>query len=101
MDFALIRDIAEIATVLAFGWVIWEAAKLVSFFMRNNEKVARLLTWEFATDLALAVVTVFMGLFLFIEWKAGTNALILIRPFVGVLNAIALRRLYNHYKRLR
>lgn len=89
---------AELLTALAFLWVVWEVLKLVAFFWRDSSKLARLKTQEFLTDALTAAVTIAMGLFLFLDWSEGVKGLIVLRPLVGVLNAIALRNLYNHFR---
>lgn len=98
--FDYLYTFSEIFTFVAFSWVMWECIKLLRFFYRNNEKIAKLLTREFLTDLLTAVVTILMGIFLTLDFTDGVKALVIARPWVGVLNALALRRLYNHYKRL-
>lgn len=91
---------AEIATMVAFIWVCWEAYKLTVFFWNDKSKLARLKTNEFLTDALTAILTVFMGLALYFNWQEGVKTFVIIRPIVGVLNAIALRRLYNHFRGL-
>ena len=96
--FDWLRTFAELATVFSFAWIVWEVVKLTAFFWNDKSKLARLKTHEFLTDALTALLTLFMGFFLFINWHAGIMGLILIRPIVGILNAIALRRLYNHFR---
>jgi hypothetical protein len=89
---------AEATTVFAFTWITWEVAKLTVFFWKDKSMLARLKTQEFFTDALTAALTILMGLFLFINWEEGVKGLVVIRPIVGVLNALALRRLYNHFR---
>lgn len=89
---------AEVLTVVTFLWVCWEVYKLTLFFWQDKSKLARLKTQEFLTDALTALLTISMGLFLYLNWEEGVKALVIVRPIVGVLNAIALRRLYNHFR---
>lgn len=91
--------VAEFLTAIAFFWVMWEVAKLCVFFWDDKSKLARLKTWEFLTDGLMALVTVGMGVALFFDHSGSVKILVLFRPLVGVANAIALRRLYNHFRR--
>lgn len=91
-------DVSEVLTVVAFAWIVWEVLKLTIFFWGDDSKLARLKTREFLTDALTAFLTIAMGVFLFMDWADGVKALVILRPAVGVLNAIALRQLYNHFR---
>lgn len=91
---------SEIMTFFVCLWLVYEGMKLCLFFFGDGQCVSKLLTQEFLTDSLTALLTMIMGLFLFLDFKEGVKGLVIIRPWIILLNVIAFRRLYNHYKRI-
>lgn len=89
---------AEILTIIACLWLIYEGLKLFTFFWHHEDRLTRLLSFEFLSKTLLAIVTFFMGLFLFLDFSNGVKFIVVIRPAFVFLSAYALHRLYNFYK---
>ncbi len=91
--------VAELVTVMACVWLIVEAVKLFKFFHHHNDRLAKLLTFDFATKGLYALVTLFMGWFLYFDFAEGVKFLVIIRPLFICLSAYALHLLYRYYKK--
>lgn len=91
--------VAELATVVSCIWLIIEAIKLFRFFYHHNDRLTKLLTFEFATRGFYALLTLFMGWFLYFDFAEGVKFLVIIRPLFICLSAYALHRLYRYYKK--
>jgi len=90
---------AELATVISCIWLIVEAIKLFKFFYHHDDRLTKLLSFEFATKGLYALITLFMGWFLYFDFAEGVKFLVIIRPAFICLSAYALHRLYHFYKK--
>lgn len=88
---------SEFLTIVVCIWIVLESMRIVKFFYKNPDKMAKLLTWNFFTDTLTYFVTLAMGLSLFFNEIEAVKSLVIIRPWVLVLNGIALRKLVNHF----
>lgn len=92
---------SEVSTVLVAAWLAYEAGKLALFFISGEGKIAQLLKTEFVTDLLQALVTLAMGVGLLLNDTFFVQSIVVLRPWVLLLNIYALRKLLKHYKRVR
>lgn len=90
--------VAEFLTIIACAWLIYEGLKLFNFFVNHRQYLSKLLSLEFLTKVGTAVMTFFMGVFLFFDWGDGVKLIVIIRPIFVAFSAYALHKLYKYYK---
>ncbi len=77
------------------------AGVLAIFFLRSKKhSLGSRLSLEYLTDFLLFVVTFMMGLALYMDSALFVKWVVVIRPFVHLLNIYAMYRLYKHYRSL-
>lgn len=94
-----IGNIAEFITIILSLVGLLISFQLTLFFAKGDTLAQRLKS-EYFTDFLGFAVLFFMGVGLFFNWPLLVKIDVIIRPFVVLLNLIAMRRLYEHYKRL-
>ena len=77
---------SEVATILTATWLVVEAGKLAFFFITGRDRITSLLKNEFLSDMLQAGVTLSMGVALLLNDKFFIQTLIVIRPWVLLLN---------------
>ena len=104
MDIAIIleneavRSGSQFLTIIFAGLGMYYTYKLAMFFVRSNKELSTFLKAEYWSDLLLYLVTLLIGVALFLDISSAVWALVLLRPWVVLLNVFALRKLYRHLK---
>lgn len=92
---------AEAFTVFTSMVGMLVALKLALFFNYDKKKpLAERLRSEYFTDFLLFFVTLCMALSLYYDSAFSVKVVVIIRPFVHLLNIYAMWRLYKHYRQL-
>ena len=89
---------SEVLTVVTCVWLIYEGLKLFKFFYGHRDKLTKLLSLEFITKVGTGVMTLLMGVFLYLDHVEGVKTIVILRPIFIGLSAYALHRLYKFYK---
>jgi len=95
-----LRDGAEFLTVLISLVGMAVAIRHAMYFSNSDSRLARRIKQVFITDGAIYLVTLIMGLGLFLNMPVIVHYDVLIRPLALVLNVYASWRLYVHYKKV-
>jgi uncharacterized membrane protein YesL len=91
---------AEFLTVLVSAAGVVVAFQQVSFYLRDKRELSKRMAANFFWDGMRCLVTLVMGLGLYMNWKLMVQVDILIRPFVYALAVYASVKLYRHYRKV-
>lgn len=92
--------IAEYSTFVFAGLLCLIFIFLWGLFAKFQSHLDILLTNSFKAEFYRTLVTVFMGLFLYLDWVDGIQSLIIIRPLVIAYSCYCLGHLLKHYLEL-
>lgn len=87
----------ELFTVIISIVGIGISLYLSNFFRKDKSALSVKLYHEYITDFLACVVMLIMGLSLYFNMPLAVKMAVLIRPYVLLLNVVAMVRLYKHF----
>lgn len=91
---------AELTTIALSIVGLFVSLMLTNFFGKDSRTLSQRLRSEYFTDFLGFVVLLVMGYALFFNMPWLVKIDVIVRPFVVLLNILAMVRLYLHYRKL-
>jgi len=94
-----VRTVSEALTIIFAVPAFYYTLRLATFFIKSDKQLSKFLKHEYWSDFLLYIVTFSIGAALFFNNDISFYTLVILRPWVILLNVLALRKLYRHLKR--